>query len=74
MTDPPVTAIQLLSRMEGIRAAEDGLAPTGEWPVCHGREPAETGKCLNRMKILKKTFAIGKAFDYISAPRQTQRE
>jgi len=24
------------------------------------------------MKILKKTFAIGKAFDYISAPRQTE--
>jgi hypothetical protein len=29
-------------------------------------------KCLKRMKILKKTFAIGKAFDYISAPRQTE--
>ncbi|MBL0845669.1 hypothetical protein E3Z27_19445 [Pseudomonas mediterranea] len=28
---------------------------------------------LNRMKILKKTFAIGKAFDYISAPRQTEQ-
>ncbi|NWE44415.1 hypothetical protein [Pseudomonas gingeri] len=27
---------------------------------------------LKRMKILKKTFAIGKAFDYISAPRQTE--
>ncbi len=26
----------------------------------------------NRMKILKKTFAIRKAFDYISAPRQTE--
>jgi len=24
------------------------------------------------MKILKKTFAIRKAFDYISAPRQTE--
>ncbi|AZD28579.1 hypothetical protein C4K23_1818 [Pseudomonas chlororaphis] len=29
-------------------------------------------KCLKRMKILKKTFAIRKAFDYISAPRQTE--
>lgn len=28
---------------------------------------------LNRMKILKKSFAFRKAFDYISAPRQTQR-
>ncbi|SSB97442.1 hypothetical protein SAMN04488697_10872 [Pseudomonas sp. 43mfcvi1.1] len=28
---------------------------------------------LNHMKILKKTFAIGKAFDYISAPRQTEQ-
>jgi len=28
---------------------------------------------LNRMKILKKTFAIGKPFDYISAPRQTEQ-
>lgn len=26
----------------------------------------------NRMKILKKTFAIRKTFDYISAPRQTE--
>ncbi|XOQ68557.1 MAG: Transcriptional regulator [Pseudomonas helleri] len=24
------------------------------------------------MKILKKTFVISKAFDYISAPRQTE--
>ncbi|MBV4459451.1 hypothetical protein KVG96_15970 [Pseudomonas sp. COR58] len=74
MTDPPVTAFRLPIPMEGISGAEDGLAPPGEWPVCHGPEHAEKGKCLNRMKILKKTFAIGKAFDYISAPRQTQRE
>jgi len=35
-------------------------------------EPGNLQKCLKRMKILKKTFAIGKAFDYISAPRQTE--
>ena len=28
---------------------------------------------LKRMKILKKTFAIIRTFDYISAPRQTER-
>ena len=28
---------------------------------------------LKRMKILKKSFAFAKAFDYISAPRQTER-
>jgi hypothetical protein len=33
----------------------------------------ETRASLNRMKILKKTFAIAKAFDYISAPRQTEQ-
>ncbi|CAI8812384.1 hypothetical protein EMIT0P43_10502 [Pseudomonas jessenii] len=44
----------------------------GDWPVCHGRERPETLNRVNRMKILKKMFAIGKAFDYISAPRQTE--
>jgi hypothetical protein len=44
----------------------------GDWPVCHGPEQAETPDCVNRMKILKKMFAIGNAFDYISAPRQTE--
>ncbi len=43
------------------------------------RQPAQTFQradhvfLLNRMKILKKSFAFRKAFDYISAPRQTQR-
>ncbi len=37
----------------------------------------EAGACcfflLNRMKILKKSFAFVRTFDYISAPRQTER-
>jgi hypothetical protein len=40
-----------------------------ESPPLAGRIPAYPS---NRMKILKKTFAIRKAFDYISAPRQTE--
>jgi hypothetical protein len=43
-----------------------------DWPVCHGPERVQTPNRVNRMKILKKMFAIGKAFDYISAPRQTE--
>ena len=35
------------------------------WQLCH---------CwLKRMNILKKTFAIQSAFDYISAPRQAEQ-
>ncbi|MBK5375102.1 hypothetical protein JFT91_26370 [Pseudomonas sp. TH08] len=45
---------------------------TEDWPVCHGPSAAQTAFSLKRMKILQKKFAIGKAFDYISAPRQTE--
>jgi len=38
-------------------------------PVCPDLKNSESRK---RMKILKKTFVISKAFDYISAPRQTE--
>ncbi|KMM94536.1 hypothetical protein TU81_08340 [Pseudomonas lini] len=44
----------------------------GDWQVCHALERHERDNGVNRMKILKKMFAIRKAFDYISAPRQTE--
>jgi len=43
---------------------ENGRIIALAWPV--------TEYLSNRMKILKKTFAIRKAFDYIRAPRQTE--
>jgi len=67
-------------RADGLRRAcrgEDRTLRTG--PEIGGfaliREARACGGMadrLNHMKILKKTFAIGKAFDYISAPRQTE--
>lgn len=49
------------------------MAEAGVWPVCPASPRLKCPTGLNRMKILKKTFAIGKAFDYISAPRQTEQ-
>jgi hypothetical protein len=52
---------------------EPPMAEAGVWPVCPASPRPKCPTGLNRMKILKKTFAIGKAFDYISAPRQTEQ-
>jgi hypothetical protein len=52
---------------------EPRTTEAGVWPVCPASPRLKCSTCLNRMKILKKTFAIGKAFDYISAPRQTEQ-
>jgi hypothetical protein len=43
-----------------------------DWRLCHLR-PGFFDIWLKRMKILKKTFAIGEGFDYISAPRRAEQ-
>ena len=52
--------------------ASTACGKPGKW---QNHPPCPSGKNLEprkRMKILKKTFVISKAFDYISAPRQTE--
>ncbi|NER58925.1 hypothetical protein G3435_00925 [Pseudomonas sp. MAFF212428] len=57
-----------MSQPEARRPCVAGIAGTAQpkhsrdWQLCH--------LLLKRMNILKKTFAIKSAFDYISAPRQ----
>ncbi|MFK9080878.1 hypothetical protein [Pseudomonas neuropathica] len=76
MTDSPVTLYPLgqrhPARLPSIACYIEVGCQAGDWPVCHYPWQPKTPKRLKRMKILKKMFANRKAFDYISAPRQTE--